>query len=304
MSATDDELLRDPIIIVGAPRSGTAILAHVLRAHPDLAYLREPRLLWKYGNDAKSDLLHPEDARPEVRAHIRGEMARFVREQGRRRLVEKTPSNALRLGFVDAVFPDARYVHIIRTGPDAVAAIHRSWLEPPRNLRVDRQRDRLRRHLREASWRQFPHYAWEAVQKVAPKRLRGVVGRPPWGPRLPGLDGLVRDLDLLEVCALQWKMCVEAATQFGRGLPPGRYMECRLEDLDPPAIHRILDFVGLDAHPDVLAALAEEYDDSKIIARSKDLPAHDVERIMTWIAPTLRWLDAPVDSPVDSPVDQ
>lgn len=296
MDPADDDLLRKPIIILGAPRSGTAILAHVLRAHPDLAYLREPRLLWRYGNDKRSDMLRPAEARPEVRAHIRAEMARAVREQGRRRLVEKTPSNALRVPFVDAVLPDARFVHIIRHGPDAVAAIQRSWLQPPRNIRVPRQRDRLRRHLREADWRQIPHYAAEMVQKIAPERWRGVVGLAPWGPRLPGLDGLRHDLDLIDICSLQWKLCVEQAVHFGRLLPPGRYTECRLEDLDAEAVRRIMEFCELDPHPDVDAALAKEYDEQKILPRSRDLPPEDLARVLAWVEPTMAWLDQPAVS--------
>ena len=97
MVPSDDELLQSPIFILGAPRSGTAILADVLRSHPDLAYVREPRFIWRHGNDGKSDLLQPADARPEVIAHIRASFAGLVRSQGRSRLLEKLPSNSLRI---------------------------------------------------------------------------------------------------------------------------------------------------------------------------------------------------------------
>jgi hypothetical protein len=297
VSASDDELLQRPIFIVGAPRSGTAVLAEVLRADPDLAYVREPRLVWRYGNDARSDLLEADDARPEVVAHIRASFAREVRDQGKRRLLEKTPSNSLRLPFVDRIFPDATFVHIVRDGADTVAAIRRRWLEPPRDLRVPRQRDRLRRHLREASWRQYPHYARELVQKVTPRSLATVIGDRPWGPRLPGLDGLRRDLDLLDVCALQWRLCVERAAHHGRRLPPGRYMECRVDTFDAATVERIARFCDLTHVDEVLAAFDRAFDADRVVQRSKELSDDELDRVMTWIEPTLAWLAATSPSP-------
>src|SRR3990172_3334542 len=106
MTDADDSLLRKPIIIIGAPRSGTSLLLSVLGEHRRLAVLSEPRILWRWGNDAKSDLLRAEDARPEVCRHVRSAFADRVREQRRERFVEKTPSNALRPAFVERVFPD------------------------------------------------------------------------------------------------------------------------------------------------------------------------------------------------------
>ncbi len=182
MALSDDDLLRAPIFILGAPRSGTAILADILRSHPDLAYVREPRLLWRYGNDTKSDLLEPVDARPKVIAHIRSCFAREVRAQDRRRLLEKLPSNSLRIPFMRRVFPDARVLHITRNGPDAIAAIRRGWQEPPKDLRVPRQRNRLVRHAREATPRHYPRYARALIRQLTLTALRGVTGLRSWGP--------------------------------------------------------------------------------------------------------------------------
>ena len=98
-------LLTQPIIVIGSPRSGTTLLGNLLECHPALAQLVEPRLTWKYGNDRKSDMLRPSDARPDVCQHIRDTFSRAVRDQGRERLVEKTPSNSLRMEFVEKVLP-------------------------------------------------------------------------------------------------------------------------------------------------------------------------------------------------------
>jgi Sulfotransferase family len=286
----DDDLLRKPILVLGAPRSGTATLAGVLKAHPDVAYLREPRLVWRVGNDDKSDMLEPSDARAEVRARIRSTFASMVREQGRSRMLEKTPSNSLRIGFIDQIFPDCLVIHILRDGPDAIAAIRRKWLETPHGLSNPRHRDRLRRHLREVEFRQLPRYGLHLGRQLLPRSLAPVVGRRTWGPRLPGMDGLVRDLELLDVCALQWRTCVERACQAGRALGPDRYMEVRLEELSLEVIKDVASFCDLDPAP-VTDEYARLYDPDKIVPRGDGLDVDERRRVMTWIEPTTAWLN-------------
>lgn len=294
---SDAEVLERPIIVLGAPRSGTKVLSRVLEAHADVVYLREPRIVWRHGNDEKSDMLRAEDARPEVRSFIRRTFAQMVREGGGRRLLEKTPSNALRPAFVDAVFPDARFIHIMRDPVDTIVAIRRCWIDPPLDIRGAKGRRRFLGHLRTADWRQLPHYAKELVQEVAPKRLAPVVGVRPWGPRLPGLDGLTRDLDLLDVCAIQWRMCVEETVRYGRRLGPDRYVECHLEDLDEDRLRELLAFCDLDDEASVLGAYRDQYVPASVLRRGGELDASELRRVMAWIEPTLAWLEAGARSP-------
>ena len=95
-----------PVILVGTQRSGTTWLGDLFALHPRLAYWPEPRHVWTWGNSYKpDDVLTEADARPVVVRHIRSVFERFVRRHGKDRLVEKTPSNCLRVPFVHAVFP-------------------------------------------------------------------------------------------------------------------------------------------------------------------------------------------------------
>ena len=201
MNHSDDELLKKPVIIVGPPRSGTTVLALILMQHPELTYLDEPRLVWRYGNDRKSDMLSPEDATPAVCAHIRSEFAKAVRESGRPRLLEKTPANSLRLGFVDRVLPDCKIIHIMRNGVESVLSIRRFWTQHAAGVK----RSKLLQRLREVGLRRAPFYAKEMLRRSLGRRIPGMVNKPVWGPRIPGIDALLRDLDLLAVCALQWR---------------------------------------------------------------------------------------------------
>jgi Sulfotransferase family len=275
-----------PIIVVGSPRSGTTLLGDLLQAHPALAYAPEPRLVWRYGNDGLSDALRPEDARPEVCRHIREHFARLIEQAGRERLLEKTPSNALRLGFVDRVLPGCKVVHILRHGVPSVLSIRQYW-EQYAGVRVQ---GRIGRRWKELDWRRARHYAKEAMQVLLPRKLARLAGRPVWGPRIPGIDGLLRDLDLLDVCCLQWRMCVEAACAYGRTLPDARYMECRLEDMSPDLLRDVLDFAELKDAPEMWEHFEKRFDPTQPANRIADADPKDIDRILAWTEPTLKWL--------------
>jgi hypothetical protein len=286
MSETDDELLARAVVVVGAPRSGTSLMGLLLSQHPQLAYVNEPRLVWRFGNDAKSDMLRREDARPEVRRHIRRTFARRVREEGRARLLEKTPATSLRLGFVDAVFPDCRFVHVIRDGRESVLGIRDFWA----NRSGGMHGLVLRKRLREVRLRQLPRYAKEFARRLVPSSLSSFMGPNVWGPRIPGVDALVRELDLLEVCCLQWRMCVELACQYGRSMPPDRYMEVRLEEISEPVMSRVLEFCELPEHPPLVDELRRRFKPEKPGGRTASATPEELEVIRTWTEPTLRWL--------------
>ncbi len=110
-------------------------MGRFLEPHPMLHSALESRLVWRYGNEGKSDMLRPEDARPEVVRDIRATLAKRVRDAGKTRLLEKTPRNALRLGFVDRVFSDCKSIHIMRNGIHSVLSIHRYWIKSAHGIK-------------------------------------------------------------------------------------------------------------------------------------------------------------------------
>lgn len=286
---TDDELLREPIIVLGSPRSGTTALGEMLEVHSALHSLVEPRLTWRYGNDAKSDRLQPGDATSEIIAHIRRTFAGHLRESGRRRLLEKTPSNALRVEFVLRVFPDAKIIHILRNGVDASLSIRSFWQNAAHGVRVVRK-GAIRQRWKEVQFSQLPYYALEVLRRVAPRGMTGAIGQNLWGPRLPGMRGMLRDLELLEVCALQWRTCVELACHAGAQLTAGQYREIKLEELNADAFAELLDFAGLEHEPEVLDHFSQAFQGDLSQGRRGQASAEDLATIDRWIAPTMRWL--------------
>ena len=282
-----DALLKNAIVVIGAPRSGTTFLTSLLGAHQGLCLLEEPRLTWRYGNDARSDMLAPELARPEVVRYIRRRFALDIREAGKTRLLEKTPANALRPAFVDRVLPGCRFIHILRHGLDSTLSIQNYWEKAAHGTK-GLAPGRLRKRLGELELRRLPHYAREAARRLAPAPLRPLVRPNVWGPRLPGIDEMLRDMDLLEVCALQWRTCVEITREYGRTLPADRYLEIKLEELTPDKLEEVLTFAGLDdTDGAVRRAFGAKHDATASGGRKADADPNAVRRVMGWVRPTL-----------------
>ncbi len=273
--------VRQPVIILGAPRSGTTLLASILSAHSQVTVVGEPRLVWRYGNDGRSDQLRPEHATSAVVDHVHRTFAAALADG--QRLVEKTPANALRPRFVDAVFPDARYLHITRDGWGAVPSMRAFWERRAGGI-DSKQVAKLGRRLREARPSQVPFYLSELLGRVTKGRHTAL-----YGPRLAGLQGMADELGHLETSALQWRACVDQSAWFGRSLPSGRYLEVKLEALDRWAVAAIVEFCGLA--PD--AAVGARFDELYRVADARrQAPITDAERALVapWVTAANQWL--------------
>lgn len=196
---------RRPVVIIGAPRSGTNMLRDAISALPRFATwpCDEINLIWRHGNvHEPSDEFTRAHARPEIRAFIRRAFDRIGRRQRAASIVEKTCANSLRVDFVDAVLPDARFVYIVRDGRDASISAARRWrggIDFAYTLRKARYvpPSDLPLYLR--------GFLSNRVHRLASKERR--LGS--WGPRFRDIDVALKELSLLEVCALQWKRCVD-----------------------------------------------------------------------------------------------
>ena len=117
-----------PIFIVGCGRSGTTALGEVLSSHPDIKYLNEPRKFWKIDprtdvwtdevDGARLDLYEVDD---EMREELRKTI--FKKPGKDQFLLEKTPVNSFRIDYIRALFPRARFLHLLRSGLDVARSI-------------------------------------------------------------------------------------------------------------------------------------------------------------------------------------
>ena len=284
--------LKQPIVILGAPRSGTSMLSQILSKHPDLYLANEPRIIWKRGNDQRSDCLQKSHATPKVKASIRSAFEKKVIESGRQRLLEKTPSNALRVPFVDAVLNDAIFVQILRPGVSSTLSIRDFWLNTTKSISSTASKRVLVQRLKEIQFRQIPHYSKELFKRLFASVFPNSKAQPQWGPRIPGLEQHVRDMDLLEVCAMQWRMCVEMGVRDGRKLPADRYTECQLDEFNREELLRIMRFCDLDIAQEVLDEFEKRFDPSQPKSRANKYDDETIKRVEELTAPTTAWLNS------------
>ena len=229
-----------PVLILGAARSGTKFLRRLLEAAPTTAVVPYGvPAVWTRGTDD-----HPNDALPrsactDATAHrIRHELRRLAQgPSGASILVEKTSANTLRVPFVDAVYPQAQFVHLVRDGVDVVESARRRWEARPGLGYLLRKA----LYLRGTGLRQGARYLW--------RRLRGMGSSSPslWGPHYPGMEDDITKRPLLEVCAKQWRTCVESTLDALDTLPDKRILSLRYETLvrDPHSVDRLARFVGV-----------------------------------------------------------
>lgn len=118
--------LERPIFMIGCPRSGTSVSAVLLARHPDVAHFSEAGEVWDphhYGDPDADHHWTAEDVTQDeaARLHDRFEFARRLRRGDR--LFNKHPRNSVRVEFLQAVFPDAVFVHVIRDGRAVVHSL-------------------------------------------------------------------------------------------------------------------------------------------------------------------------------------
>lgn len=219
-----------PVFIVSAPRSGSTLLFETLACSPQV---------WTVGGEAHwlvegfpelcpgapgvdSNRLEARHATPDIGAGIRGRIVERLQGPahetlpapfaGALRFLEKTPKNALRIPFFDAVFPDALFVFL--------------WRDPRANISSIME-------------------AWNSNRWVTYKQLEGWDG--PWSMLLPPGWRALRGRPLEEVAAYQWRTANEIIAEDLAALGAGRSLMVSYDEfLRDPAVEvrRICSFAG------------------------------------------------------------
>jgi len=252
-----------PLIIIGAPRSGTNMLRDAITSLPGLGTwpCDEINYIWRHGNVRHlSDDFGRNMARPTVRAYIRRQFDKIAERHGFATVVEKTCANSLRVGFVDEIFPDARFLFVVRDGVDAVGSAMLRWkarLDVPYLLRKARYipAGDLPYHVLRNIGNRW-HRLWSREKRLAF-----------WGPRFDGLPEALARHTLPEVCALQWQACVRRAAEDLDAIDPGRVLRVGYEDfVHHPArnLERIAGFLERDVAPQQLVLAAARISDRSI----------------------------------------
>ncbi|NLC56609.1 MAG: sulfotransferase [Armatimonadetes bacterium] len=126
-----------PVFLSGCNRGGTSILSLLLGQHPELHNIgrgrhHEGQWIW---NKRFYDWSHhrwavepwvrrmrktSDDATPRLVAYFRRAFAAACPSG---RLLEKTPANAVRIPFIDRLYPDCYVIHVLRDGRHTAASL-------------------------------------------------------------------------------------------------------------------------------------------------------------------------------------
>lgn len=255
--------MQSPIILIGTHRSGTSWLTRVFSQHPDLACWMEPRYVWSWGNNYRSnDVLTATDANSKVCAHIRQRFEAFVEEQGKVRLFEKTPSNCLRLPFIHQVLPEAKIIHVIRDGRSVFSSA--SDMLESGFYRPDKLKSRLGEMLRETPVVEWPAH-WPRIQETLISKLSNKP-LPFWGPRPPGWQDWLGNHPQPVILAKQWAATISKANVDGAELPNAQYHRFKYEDLiNKPSetMGALIEFLELPQSKPLLDYVTDTVDPSR-----------------------------------------
>src|SRR5262249_45422192 len=138
-----DPMFDRPVFIVSSPRSGSTLLFETLAQAKDLFTVGGEAHALMEGVPVISPAARGWDSNRLTAANADPTTARMLRERfrgelrdrdGRRpvpaervRMLEKTPKNSLRIPFLAAVFPEARFVYLHRDPRQTLASMMEAW---------------------------------------------------------------------------------------------------------------------------------------------------------------------------------
>ncbi|MCC6286053.1 MAG: sulfotransferase [Phycisphaerales bacterium] len=285
--------LKPPILVIGGTRSGTSMLARVLGDAPGLACWYEPNTLWRIGHAYRgSERATPADAKPWVTRRIRREFLKFQEANEGRRVVEKSPPNALRIAFVHAVLPEAKIIHIYRDGRAMLRSqIDRYEKFESYNVAKSAHRDHIFGRLAITPWWEWPAY----LPRFADGFARRLVGKKVgwFGIRHPGWKSDRRRLTRTQVIARQWSVALELSLPELEALPPGSWLNLRYEDVvtEPvPWFRAICRFCGVEPGEAYFEMVRERVHAGSLHKWKDELSQTELDDAMPIMEPMLRRL--------------
>lgn len=280
----------DPVVIIGAPRSGTNLLRDVLVSIDGVCTwpCDEINAIWRYRNsDYPSDALPPQRADGRIRTYINSQFSWVATKYGQRIVVEKTCANSLRVPYVETILREPKYIFIARNGFDVVASAKMRWTDKRLNVRY------LLKKARFVPFRECPVYIGNFIsRRLTLGREHKRSGRI-WGPVWDDLHAIYSNCSVNELCAYQWRACVESAVDDLEKIDPKRRISIRYEDfVNEPREHlsRILNFIGQSSDAEVLE-LATSNVVRYSVGKGKQMPQVEIEKVAGIIQPAQNRLD-------------
>lgn len=123
-----------PIFVIGTGRSGSTILGKVLSMHRHVGFLNEPKAMW-YTIDSREDVnghftqgqaqyrYNAHDVTSQINDNAHRLYSAYLAITGSQRVLDKNPELVFRIPFVKTIFPDAKFLFLVRNGWNTVSSI-------------------------------------------------------------------------------------------------------------------------------------------------------------------------------------
>ena len=250
------------VFIVGSPRSGTTVLGEILDKHRDISQWYEPYFVWdRYFRNLPDDERVAEEATAKIVKQISSDFINYRKKTGSRIVVDKSPRNSLKISFIRKIFPEARFIHIIRDGRDVTLSIQKEWLRRrnivqggsnKRGFNYKKAfevindwlgRQKYIQYKIRALWFETRGHVFNRARHLNRIRWHGDVG---WGPRFKEWPLYYKNNSVLQFNAYQWLRCVENISKSWPQVPIDKKMEIKYEDLvtrGDTIIKQVLEFL-------------------------------------------------------------
>ncbi len=272
---------RRPIFILGSPRSGTTMLFQLLDRSQAVASLGYgSQFIWEMFRPHRIGLGRSHAAGPSDITPREHKVVNWAIDQvaGDMPYLDKFPRMVLRAEYLSALYPDARFVSIVRDGRAVVSSLVTGWNTPGK--------------------------FGQGTELPVPLRVDGYGGSV-WRFVLPpGWEAYTSGRTLAEVCAFQWAASNTALLDARDRLGEARFFQVRYEDLVRSPVETtaaMLAHLDLDGDPDVLAhaaALDRNVTQTAVTAprpeKWRDENPEAVQGILPQIAPVMTRLGYPV----------
>ena len=216
--------LKPPIFLLGNVRSGTTMMWEYFDLHPQVKSWYEPRTVWVYADPRRlHDRFDEADATPGVVRYIRKRFLNYQEHHGGLRVMEKTPSNLVRIPYVQKIFPESKYLYMVRSPLSYLSSSELKWRKA---ITLRHALDRLW----ESPTSQLPYYAGRLFVDHFRKKVLRKKHVSVWGIRYEGIYDELKVMDTEEVIAKQWAYASRQANEDLKKLDPAKVLYMRYED--------------------------------------------------------------------------
>lgn len=200
--------LKPPIFLLGNVRSGTTMIQRFFNLHPEIITWFEPRPIWNYAHPWRQyDYLDENDASPNVIRYIRRKFLKYQNKNHGLRIMEKTPRNVVRISFIHRIFPESKFIYMVRDPLAQISSAEVQW----KNVIDWRSKKWAFYRIKQTPIIQLPFYAHKFFRNLFYSKVLKVKYPNIYGVRYKGIDKDRKNLTTLQIIAKQWAYCVRQA---------------------------------------------------------------------------------------------